>query len=156
IERQRSAKENEGQHPSSQSPRRFDLVDAQRQQERQQALRVEHISRARVMRDPPGQPPIQPHPHKSFDELVRGKQAWHGGQQYFAAVLHLAQRRHANCAQYRTAHKVRRRGKAHCVLRLYPACITCSVTQSVRTASWTGQSSGAPSSTALTKFSTIG
>src|SRR6185437_16615333 len=164
VQGQQAAQQDEGQHSRSLPPRRLNLIYAQRQQEGQQALRVKHVGRTGVVSDPRRQSAVEPHPHEAFDELVRGKEAWHRCQQHLAPVLHLAQRGYAHCAEHRTPNKVRCRGKAHWrslyALRwrraAYIPRITCSVTQSVRIASSIGHRSDFPSSTALTKFSTTG
>ena len=108
VQRQATAQQHKPEHPLLPAPRRLDEVHAQRQQERQQSLRIEHKCSSRILGDIGRQNIVQPQPDEPFDELMHGKQQRHRGKHERAPVLHLRQRGHADRAHNRAAGEVRR------------------------------------------------
>ena len=60
--------------------------DAERQQEREQSLGIEHERRAHVVGDCGRENAIEAEPDESFDELMNREQYGQGGEENFAAV----------------------------------------------------------------------
>ena len=64
---------------------------AERQQERQQPLRIQHERRAHIVGHRGRENAIQSQPDESLDELMNGEQRGQRREKQFAPVLHLRQ-----------------------------------------------------------------
>jgi hypothetical protein len=66
----------------------FEEVDAEREQEGEESLGVEHEGSAHVVCDFGGEDAIKAEPDEAFDELMNGEKRRERGEEEFAAVLH--------------------------------------------------------------------
>src|ERR1700690_2383728 len=107
IERGCSAEYEERYHAPAVRRVRLEQQHAERQQKRQEPLRIEHERRPHVVRHRRGESSIQSQPDESLDELMNGEERWQRREKQFAPVLHLRQCDDADGPQNSAAHKVR-------------------------------------------------
>ncbi len=107
VERGGGAENEKGQHALAAGSVRFEEQHAERQQERQEALCVEHEGCAHVMRHGRGENSVQSQPNEALDKLMDGEKQGQGGEEQFAAMFDSGQGDDADGAENSAADKVR-------------------------------------------------
>src|ERR1700733_8039638 len=122
IKRRSSSKHEKRNHPPPALPIRLKQQHSQRNQKRQQPLRIQHKRRTHLVRHIRGHRPIEPQPHKPLRKLVDRKQRRQRSKQQLTLMFHLRQRRNSNRPQHTASHKVSRSRKAHIPLPRFRFC----------------------------------